>query len=335
MKNKSGLNFSQWEYFIRTRELRLYTEEKEKRDRIYKKLKDKFTELKQTSPSDYQKEMRRHLFGSEISIYKMRCDYLIPPQHFFQLYLKAARSENELDEFYNRSIIYFKDLIKRSKNQVVLLEEILRHPKKSQKYEKLNFSRYYSRLDEELFALKKENKSEEKLTEKDERKNLLNRYSVIKAFTNENEKSKNYIEKIIFESLQEKGYDMANISTEQLNSIISSIDIQQQIAIMEENHSDRLNGVVSYERDLESNLTRAEKKYLTEDYYKAVLADLNSGGIVEEFEGVKSKFKEEKIRNEKYFELLKKYNDRQVRKKDKADISEIEKYGDVEKFRRL
>ena len=256
----------------------------------------------------------------------MRCDYLIPPQHYFQLYLKAARSENELDEFYNRSIVYFKDLIKRTKNQVGLLEEILRHPKKSQKYEKLNFSRYYTRLDEEMMALKKENKSEEKLKEKEERKTLLNRYSMIKAFAKENEKSQNVIEKIIFEKFQEKGYNMSNISTEQLNSIMSSIEIQQQMAIMEDKNSNRLNGVLSYESDLESNLTRAEKKYLSDDYYKAILADINSGGIVDEFEGVRSKYKEEKIRNEKYFELLKKYNDRQVKKKDKADISEIEKY---------
>ncbi len=337
VKSKSGLNFSFWEHFIRTRELKSYTDEKEKRDTIYKKLKEKIKELKQISPVDYQKEMKRHIFGSEISLYKMRCDYLIPPQHHFQLYLKAARSENDLDEFYNRSMIYFNDIISRTKNQIRLLEDIMRQPKKYQKYEKLNFTRYYSRLDEELRALRNENKSEEKIKEREERKELLNKYGMMKAFALESEKSQNNLEKTLFGRLQENGNDMSNLTLDQLNDVMNQIDLQQRVEVLENNskRGDNINGYVSYDTNFENYLTRAEKKYFDKDYFKSFADEEHVEEIANEFETVKAQYKEEKIRNSKYFELLRKYNDRQIRKKNRADISEIEKYGDVEKFRRL
>jgi hypothetical protein len=318
-------------------------EEKERRDKIYKTLKDKFKELKETSPVDYQKEMKKYLFGSEISLYKMRCDYLIPPQHYFQLYLKAARSEGQLDEFYNRQNIYFTEVIKRTKNQITLLEEILRHPKRSEKYEKLNFSRYYSKLNDDLLQLREEKTSEDITKEKEERKELLNRYGLMKALNFESEKSQHNFEKILFEKLQENGYDMSNLDMIDLVDAMKSLNIQQRIEIMQNDEKNSystkkgnldLNATIPYETNFENYLTRSEKKYLNDDYLNN-MNDENVQTIYQSFEQVKSKYNEDKIRNKKYFELLKKHNDRQVKKKDRADLSEIEKYGDVEKFRRL
>jgi hypothetical protein len=314
--------------------LKSYKEELERRDKIYKELKEKLKELKIISPVDYQKEMKRNLFGNEVSVYKMRCDYLIPPQHYFQLYLKAAKSETQLDEFYNRSNTYFKEIIRRTKNQIRLLEEILRHPKKSQKYEKLNFNRYYSKFTEDVLANMKEEKTEEKIEEKKERKNLLNRFGILKAFELESEKSQINLEKNIFKRLQENGYDMTNITKEQLIEVFNTIDLQQKIQMMEGNEN-KMNGFLSYETDFMNYLTQSEKKYLNEDTYSSVVQDEKFEDMMDEFEGVKAKYKEEKIRNAKYFDLLKKYNDRQIKKKNRVDLSEIEKYGDVEKFKRL
>jgi hypothetical protein len=311
----------------------------ERRGKIYKKLKDKIKELKQISPVDYQKEMKIYLFGSEISLYKMRCDHLIPPQHYFQLYLKAAKSESHLDEFYNRSHIYFKQLIDRTKNQIYLLEEILRHPRKSQKYEKMNFTRYYSRLNEDLMKLREENKSEEKIKEGEKRKELLNHYGMMKAFAAESDKSQHNLEKILFDKLKENGHDMSNVNMGQLMEVMKSMNLQQRIEIFEteENNkmrTENISGALSYETNFENYLTRAEKKYIGNNFFND-FEDENVESIAKDFEEVKAKFTEEKIRNKKYFELLKKHNDRQVRKKNRADISEVEKYGDVDKFRRL
>jgi len=267
----------------------------------------------------------------------MRCDYLIPPQHHFQLYLKAARSEKDLDEFYSRTIIYLNDLIFKTKNQIRLLEEIMRHPRKSQKYEKLNFTRYYSRLDEDLRTLRSENKSEEKIKEKEDRKELLNRYGMIKVLAFESDKSKHNLEKNLFARLQDNGYDLSNLRLDELNEVMNQMDLQQKVEILKNSSkpADRIKGLISYDTDFGKYLTRAEKKYLDKDYYKTIADDEDVQEFANQFEGLKANYKEEKIRNTKYFELLRKYNDRQVRKKNKADLSEIEKYGDVDKFRRL
>jgi hypothetical protein len=310
------VNFAQWELFIRERELATYVQEKDQREAIYKMLKKELTELKKSNPIDFQKQMKEKLFGNKLSLYKISCDYLIPPQHSFNLYFKAARSESDLDEFYNKTNSYLKYLIKNSKNQLQLLNNIISTPKLIKRYEKLNISKYYENFAKHLEEFKKDYNSEEKVNQRKEANEILKAYSLKKAILNHLNESSAHFTELLFEKSLEKGYDMSTgLTDEQMKDLYETMRNENRKRRL---NSDDILNEIKYPIDPAQYLTKSEL------YNSDALKEFITKEDIEElqkFEKSAQEKKEDSIRDKNYHEAVRRFRDRQVKKRYKPDVS--------------
>jgi hypothetical protein len=330
VRNKAGISFTNWEFFIRNSELNYYQEEKSKRDEIYKMLKNKISELKKDNPKEYKKMLKTELFGSQISVYKIRSDSLIPPQHHFNLYLKAIKSEAELDQYYIRQNRHFEKLISSTKHQVDILKKMTKTPRRFEVYESRNFKKYYDNYSELQKIVTEESSKNESARTKEEEEKVIKKYELYKAMIEHEKKSMINIGGEIKIRLKEKGIDLKNMKPEEYVSILDKIftETQKEIILGENHFNDEF-----LINNKTNPLSISERKAIKIESLKEIL-EMNEKRI-DEFQQNKNKHIEDELRNEKYFELVKRHKDRQVRKNNKPDLSDIEKYGDVEKLRRI
>ena len=216
--SQSGKNFSKWELFTRMNEVKTLVKEKETRDEIYEIIKNKIKSLKESSGKFLnQEEIKSALFGENLPLIKLQQDASIPPQHYFNLYIKAAQGEPELDRFYKKSNSFLKYQITEAKQQVELLRNKLENKKMAKTYERRNFYNYYDKFGEDYEKLKKDNKENLEIREE------LHNYKKAVAQSREAEfkelvKSAQFLKEVDIYT-KKKGYDVFNLNSEQVNDL--------------------------------------------------------------------------------------------------------------------
>jgi hypothetical protein len=201
-------------------ELKILIKEKETRDEIYKIIKNKIKSLKATSGKLMtEEEIKIALFGENLSLMKLQQDASIPPQHYFNLYLKAAQGEAELDRFYKKSDSYLKYSIKQVQEQIEIQRRIMEDKKLSKTYEKRNFTNYYDNYKEDLEKINKFNEENiERIEEVHNYKKALaqSRQTQFKEIA---AAAQFYKEVDIY--IKKKGYDVYNLTQEEVNDLES------------------------------------------------------------------------------------------------------------------
>lgn len=201
-------------------ELKILIKEKETRDEIYKIIKNKIKSLKATSGKLMtEEEIKIALFGENLSLMKLQQDASIPPQHYFNLYLKAAQGEAELDRFYKKSDSYLKYSIKQVQEQIEIQRRIMEDKKLSKTYEKRNFTNYYDNYKEDLEKINKFNEENiERIEEVHNYKKALaqSRQAQFKEIA---AAAQFYKEVDIY--IKKKGYDVYNLTQEEVNDLES------------------------------------------------------------------------------------------------------------------
>lgn len=201
-------------------ELQILIKEKETRDEIYKIIKNKIKSIKATSGKLMtEEEIKIALFGENLSLMKLQQDATIPPQHYFNLYLKAAQGESELDRFYKKSDSYLKYSIKQVQEQIKIQRGIMEDKKLSKAYEKRNFTNYYENYKEDLEKINKFNEENiESIQQVHNYKKALaqSRQAQFKEIA---AAAKFYKEVDIY--IKKKGYDVYNLTQDQVNDLES------------------------------------------------------------------------------------------------------------------
>jgi hypothetical protein len=199
-------------------ELKVLIKEKETRDEVYKIIKNKIKSLKETSGKLMtEEEIKIALFGDNLPLMKLQQDATIPPQHYFNLYLKAAQGEAELDRFYKKSDSYLKYSIKQAQEQMEIQRSIMEDRKLSKKYEKRNFTNYYDNYKEDLAKINKLNEENiETIEEVNNYKKALAQ-SREAQFKDMVQVARFYKEVDIY--IKKKGYDVFKLTQEQVNDL--------------------------------------------------------------------------------------------------------------------
>lgn len=362
MHQLSGKNFTEWELFLRTNELKTYKAEKEKRDAVYIHLKEKIKEIKESSKGDQQvdkiirERMKSYLFGNKFPVYKLEQDALLPQQHYIQLYIKATKSEVELDTLYKTTDSYMKYLISQTQQQIDILKEMMMNRKLNEKYEKKYFTRYYSNYSD----LEKKLEDDISVEEQKERHNLLQTLALKRnQIFNVNLKTAELM-KCLEKYAMIQGYDINNLSEEQIKDLdgqqmkLETEELLQKYFAREyeETYISKLSVFELKKREWkeleilkkkfapdETELFQASPKGESPIKYSHLLSqdelnirdlyilrqlvtevDIEKAKNLQEFkEAEKNLFKQ----REKYELMLRRYFDRQVRKRDKADYNEI------------
>jgi hypothetical protein len=199
-------------------EVKTLVKEKETRDEIYQIIKNKIKSLKETSGKLLnEEEIKSALFGENLPLIKLQQDASIPPQHYFNLYIKAAQGEAELDRFYKKSNSFLKYQITQAKEQIDLLRNRLDNKKMAKTYERRNFYTYYEKFGEDYEKLKKDNKENLEIREE------LHNYKKAVAQSREAEfkelvKSAKFLKEVDIYT-KKKGYDVFNLSHEQVEDL--------------------------------------------------------------------------------------------------------------------
>jgi hypothetical protein len=201
-------------------ELKVLLKEKETRDEVYKIIKNKIKSLKETSGKLMtEEEIKIALFGDNLPLMKLQQDATIPPQHYFNLYLKAAQGEAELDRFYKKSDSYLKYSIKQAQEQMEIQRSIMEDRKLSKKYEKRNFTNYYDNYKEDLEKINKLNEENIETIEE------VNNYKKALAQSREAQfKDMVQVARFFKEVdiyIKKKGYDVFKLTQEQVNDLES------------------------------------------------------------------------------------------------------------------
>jgi hypothetical protein len=220
LHTESGMNFSNYELFTLTHELKKYTDEKEKRDEIYNSLKQKLKEIKESSQDSKTinpDALKISLFGDKIKYQKISQDPFLPKNHYFNLYLQAVKSEEHLDNFYRTSNSYMKHLIKITSHKLDILKKTMSDRKLSKLYEKRNFLNNYTRFEEDKSKILQELLQTKSL--RLERHNILKTIATIRE-----EEFKNYQKQAEFLKgyeafLKKKGYDPYNLNETQIKDL--------------------------------------------------------------------------------------------------------------------
>jgi hypothetical protein len=360
----SKLNFIEWESFTRSNQLESLIHEKEKRDKVYLELKEKIKNIKQDGPQGDKlvgEQLKKELFGNSFNIKKLETDALIPQQHYINLYILATKSEKELDRFYLKGDSYLRFMIKTVNHQINLFENKIISPKKARKYEKNNFTKYYSEYNTLKEKVLEADKKEENINLKKTRAELLNALSFKrKTLYDTNLQTAETMKRVeIYSKI--KSYDMNNLTEVQLkdlederNRILNETHLnnyfsqEYQNSYVEIIKNGNLRKVADWNKLEKFKKNFIERKQVKLHYEvprgEFVIENLNFlsqselGYSVQDLEEIVSKqdvdhmneMKEKEISKEKFIQdvqiyekMLKNYYNRQVKKNRKPDIQDL------------
>jgi hypothetical protein len=210
---------------LRKNQLETFIREKEKRTNIYRSIKNKLAFL------DSRSSIKNALFGN-VDVRDLNNDLSIPPQGDLSLYLKALRPA-ELDEHFERTDRYLTYQIHKTRKQISILEHIMAQPRFANRYERRIFETYFNPTDEI------DKQIEDYLSKKSESKNnireLLSFFKDRQESTNKLNETEAVILRELYTYINEKGYDIRNLTEEQRRDLFVQKDkIHQHVSIRKE-----------------------------------------------------------------------------------------------------